>query len=121
VPDWLALVGDTSDGIPGIPGFGEKTASALLATYTHLEAIPRDARRWDVVVRGADRLCESLFSRWEDALLYRKLATLATDVPLRESFADLEWKGVPRAAFEAWRARVGASDLPARVRRWADT
>jgi 5'-3' exonuclease len=119
VPDWLALVGDTSDGIPGIPGFGEKTASALLKAYARLEAIPRDARRWDVPVRGIDRLCDSLFSRWEDALLYRKLATLVTDVPLKESLADLEWKGVPRAEFEAWRERVGAGDLPARVRRWA--
>jgi 5'-3' exonuclease len=121
IPDWLALVGDTSDGIPGIPGFGEKTASALLKTYGHLEAIPRDARSWDVPVRGADRLCESLFSRWEDALLYRKLATLVTDVPLKESFADLAWKGVPRPQFEAWRAQFegSGSDLPARVRRWA--
>jgi 5'-3' exonuclease len=119
IPDWLALVGDTSDGIPGIPGFGEKTASALLKAYGRLEAIPRDARRWEVPVRGADRLCEALFGRWDDALLYRKLATLVTDVPLLESLADLEWKGVPRDAFEAWRGRVGASDLGARVPRWA--
>jgi 5'-3' exonuclease len=119
VPDWLALVGDTSDCIPGIPGFGEKTASAILAKYGRLEAIPRDARRWEVDVRGAERLGDALFSRWNDALLYRRLATLVTDVPLAQTLADLEWRGVPRASFDEWCAKHDVKDQHARVTRWA--
>lgn len=119
IPDLLALVGDTADGIPGLPGIGEKTAATLLSRYRHLEAIPADARAWDVEVRGAAKIAATLVEMREEALLYRKLATLVEDVPLKETAPDLEWKGVPRAAFEAWCDRMGMSTLRARPERWA--
>jgi 5'-3' exonuclease len=124
VPDYLALVGDDADGIPGIPGFGEKTAAALLGEYLHLEQIPGDPGRWPAGIRGAASLARELESARESALLYRRLATLVTDVPLRESLDDLRWRGVPRARFEAWRGAVGAGPqlggLEARPVRWAE-
>jgi 5'-3' exonuclease len=110
VPDWLALVGDTADGIPGLTGFGEKTAAALLRAYTHLENIPRDSAAWSVNVRGAANLAETLAAQRSDALLYRKLATLVRDVPLPQTLDDLRWRGVPRAAFDGWCDAIGASD-----------
>jgi 5'-3' exonuclease len=119
VPDWLALVGDVADGIPGLPGFGEKTAAALLARYERIEAIPGDQSDWDVKVRGAARLAATLTERRDDALLYRELATLAIDVPLAESLADLEWRGVPRPAFEAICKDLGSDRLLARPTRWS--
>jgi 5'-3' exonuclease len=116
IPDWLALVGDTADGIPGLPGFGEKTSSALLGAYPRLEDIPTDSARWKVSVRGAPALAATLVERFGDALLYRKLATLVRDVPLRESLGDLEWKGIDPARFAAWCDDVRAPDsLRARV------
>jgi 5'-3' exonuclease len=111
IPDLLALVGDEADGIPGIPGFGERTAAALLGPHRHLEAIPRDPAAWPVAVRGAPRLAAALASLWEDALLYRKLATLVTDVPLDEPLEALRWPGVPRERLEAWAERWGARRL----------
>jgi 5'-3' exonuclease len=119
VPDWLALVGDVADGIPGLPGFGEKTAGALLARYERIEAIPEDPSDWDVSVRGAARLAATLAERRDDALLYRQLATLITDVPLAETLADLEWPGVPRSRFEALCDDLGSDRLRARPTRWA--
>jgi 5'-3' exonuclease len=119
VPDWLALVGDVADGIPGLPGFGEKTTAALLARYERIEAIPGDPSDWDVSVRGAARLAATLAERRDDALLYRELATLVTDVPLAESLSDLEWRGVPRPAFEAVCKNLGSDRLRARPTRWA--
>lgn len=118
VPDWLALVGDTADGIPGIPGFGAKAASAVLARYEHLENIPRYAHEWDVDVRGAKRLASTLDERREDALLYRKLATLVTDVPLPHALSDLEWRGAPKEAWLAWCDTVGREDFRDRPTRW---
>lgn len=118
IPDFLALVGDTADGIPGLPGIGEKTAAALLDAYVHLEDIPDDASTWKVKVRGADGLAETLRARRGDALLYRNLATLVSDVPLGESAADLEWKGAPRALFDAFVAEIGGQSLTARVPRF---
>jgi len=108
IPDFLALVGDDADGIPGLPGFGERTAGALLGAFPRLEAIPEGFRRWPAAIRGADRLAATLAARWEDALLYRRLATLVTDVPLAEGLEDLRWRGVPRERFAAWRERTGA-------------
>jgi 5'-3' exonuclease len=118
VPDLLALVGDTADGIPGLPGFGAKTASALLRRYGHLEAIPRDGD-WDVPVRGAPRLAATLVERFEDALLYRELATLVTDVPLPHRLDDLAWPGVPRERFLTWCRAAGVDTLRARPVRWS--
>lgn len=100
IPDFLALVGDDSDGIPGIPGFGEKSSAALLARYHTLEQIPDDDRAWDVKITGAPRLAKALSERREDALLYKKLATLVKDVPLEESLEDLEYKGARKDAWD---------------------
>lgn len=106
IPDFLALVGDTSDGIPGIPGFGEKSSATLLARYSTIEAIPNDAAAWDVKVTGAPRLAAALAERRDDAMLYKRLATLVRDVPIDESVEDLEYRGAPRAAFAALAAQL---------------
>jgi len=123
VPDLLALVGDDADGIPGLPGFGEKSAAALLAGGRHLEQIPRRAAEWPAAVRGAERLAAVLFDQWREALLFRELATLVVDVPLAETLAELRWPGIPRAPFEAFCGRLGAGRLLAaterRQARWA--
>ncbi len=91
VPDWLALVGDTADGIPGITGFGDKSAAVLLAKFEHVENIPDDFTKWPAGVRGAERLANELAANREKVALYKRLATLVTDVPLRESKDDLVW------------------------------
>ena len=119
VPDLLALVGDDADGIPGLAGFGARTAAALLTHYPSLEAIPDDEAQWAVQVRGAPRLAAVLREQRAAALLYKRLATLAEDVPLPESLADLEWRGVPRAAFLELCARLGSEGLRSRPTRWA--
>ena len=93
IPDFLALVGDTADGIPGLPGFGEKSAAALLQRHVHLEAIPDDPALWPPGIRGAAQKAVVLTSGREAALLYRRLATLVLDVPLAESLEDLRWRG----------------------------
>jgi 5'-3' exonuclease len=123
VPDFLALVGDDADGIPGVRGFGEKTAAALLAAHLHLEGIPADATRWPAGIRGAAQLARELAASRAEVLLYRRLATLVRDVPLAESLDDLRWRGIPRARFEAWCDAVGTrallGPLEARPARWA--
>jgi len=120
IPDWLALVGDAADGIPGIPGWGEKSAGTVLLRYGRIEAIPDDPAGWDVAVRGRDRLAASLRGRREDAALYRRLATLRTDVPLAESLADLEWRGARRGDLGALCREIGAEGLLPRVPRWRE-
>jgi 5'-3' exonuclease len=120
VPDLLALVGDDADGIPGLPGFGGKGASTLLSAYGHLEDIPADAAQWKVRPRGAEKLAATLREHAEDARLYRTLATLVTDVPLRESLEDLAWKGVPRERYLALCDTLGLTTLKTRPRRWHD-
>jgi len=119
VPDLLALVGDDADGIPGLAGFGARTAAALLTHYPSLEAIPDDEAQWAVQVRGAPRLAAVLREQRAAALLYKRLATLAEDVPLPESLADLERRAVPRAAFLELCARLGSEGLRSRPTRWA--
>jgi 5'-3' exonuclease len=118
IPDWLALVGDSSDGYPGIPAWGERSAAALLACCEHVEAIPDDARAWKVAVRGAERLAASLASHRAELALYKRLATLRTDVLPRESLDDLAWRGA-RPELRELCGRLGFADLPARVARWA--
>jgi 5'-3' exonuclease len=120
VPDLLALTGDTADGIPGLPGFGEKSAATLLGAYGHLEQIPRHPYEWKVKPRGALQLAATLAERRDDALLYRRLATLVDDVPLAESLDELRFRGVPRARFEAWCDAVGARTLRTAPRRWEE-
>ena len=120
IPDWLGLMGDSADGIPGIPGFGAKSAATVLAHYERIEAIPEDAADWQVAVRGAKRLAANLAARRDEALLYKRLATLAEDAPISRSLAELEWEGVPRGAFEDFCAEMNAERLRSRPRRWAD-
>jgi 5'-3' exonuclease len=113
IPDWLALVGDGADGYPGIPGFGARTASALLARYGHLEAIPLDGR-WDVEVRGAPKLAATLAAQFDRALLFRDLATLRDGEELFGGVAALRWRGPTPAAEAACRA-IDAPDLARRA------
>lgn len=118
IPDYLALVGDTSDGLPGIPGWGEKSTSMVLAEYGRLEHIPLEASLWTTPVRGSERLVASLRGRIADALLYRFLATLRRDVPLGGSFDDLEWRGVPVDAFGEVCERWGFGSIRERPAVW---
>ena len=120
MPDFLALTGDSADGIPGLPGFGEKSAAMLLGAYEHLEHIPDHVHQWKVKPRGALALATTLAENRPAALLYRKLATLVDDVPLAESLDDLRFRGVPRARFEAWCAGIGATTVASMPRVWAD-
>lgn len=118
VPDFLALVGDSADGIPGVPRWGARSAATLLAHYHHVDAIPDDERDWAVKVRGAKALAAALRERREDALLYRQLATLRTDVPLSVSVDSLAWRGANRHALESVCQRVGERTLVGRISRW---
>jgi 5'-3' exonuclease len=124
VPDWLALVGDAADGIPGLAGFGTRTAERLLGVHVHLEAIPAHPARWPATVRHAAQLARVLEAERDAALLYRRLATLVADAPLAESLEDLRWRGIPRARFERWCAALDArallATLDGRDARWAD-
>jgi len=93
LPDYLAVVGDTADGYPGIAGWGAKAAAAVLSKYPHLEDIPKDWHHWDPTLRRARPLAEALFAGWDDALLFRTLATLRVDVPVFRSIDELRWRG----------------------------
>ncbi|MBX3182752.1 MAG: flap endonuclease [Polyangiaceae bacterium] len=117
IPDYLALVGDAADGIPGVPRWGKKSAQALLAVYGHLEQIPERAADWEVKPRGAERLAESLASHRDVALLYRTLATLRCDVPLAEDVADLEWRGVDEPALRRLSEVIGSDSVLKRMTR----
>jgi 5'-3' exonuclease len=118
IPDWLALVGDSADGYPGLPGWGPRSAATVLARYRHLEHIPQLATQWDVSVRGSQRLALTLTEHGERALLFRELATLRADAPLGSDVDALRWTG-PRADFEAWSTRLGAPSLFERASRLA--
>ena len=118
IPDLLALVGDTADGIPGIPGFGMKTAAAVLRIFGSIEKIPDDPALWSGSLRGAERLAATLRARRTDATLYKRLATVRTDVPLSESLDTLTWRGVHRAAYENLCRQLGFGDLMLRPSRW---
>jgi 5'-3' exonuclease len=120
IPDYLALVGDSSDGFPGLPGWGAMSAAAVLRRYPHLEEIPDHVRAWDLGVRGAALLAATLRERRDEALLYRELARLRLDAPVPESLEELRWRGVPRAPFAALVERLVAPHLFGRVPRWAD-
>ncbi|HSO32194.1 MAG TPA: 5'-3' exonuclease H3TH domain-containing protein [Labilithrix sp.] len=118
IPDLLGLVGDASDGFPGLPGFGAKSAAAVLARWGTIERIPDDAAAWDVKVTGAPRLAATLAGHRDEAMLYKKLATLVTDVPLPETLADLEFRGVPRSSFATLCDQLASQDLRTRPVRW---
>jgi 5'-3' exonuclease len=118
MPDWLALVGDAADGYPGIPGWGAKSASAVLSRFGHLESIPEDFRKWGIELGRAKRLAESLVQRREEALLYRRLATLRTDVPIAETLEELEWQGARREELASLCGDWRETELLGRVTRW---
>ena len=100
IPDYLALTGDSADGFPGLKGWGAKSSSTVLAHYGHIEAIPLDPSEWDVTVRGAARLATALAEGYDEAMLFRDLATLRTGAPVFESVEELRWTG-PTPEFEA--------------------
>lgn len=118
IPDYLALVGDNADGIPGIPAWGAKSASSVLARYRSLEAIPDNPQEWDVKVRGAKRLAANLAEQRDNATLYRTLATLRTDVDLGCELEDLRWQGADQAALAQCCERLGYPRLLERVHRF---
>ncbi len=118
IPDYLGLVGDTADGIPGVPAWGAKSASTLLARYGHLDRIPPNARDWAVKVRGAERLAANLREHRGEADLYRQLATLRRDVPLVESLEDLRWQGVRRDDFLDLCDEFGFDEVRNRPHKW---
>ena len=119
IPDLLALVGDTADGIPGLEGWGKSSAAKLLSAYGHIPDIPDDHTRWKVALRGSDRLARALRDHRAEATLYRTLATLRTDCPIPCDAAALEWRGVDRPALEALCEEVGipapSSGMPVRL------
>jgi 5'-3' exonuclease len=110
IPDYLALVGDKADGFPGVAGWGAKSASLILSRYGHLEGIPRSWKEWPLSIRSAFRLSTSLFNSWNEALLFRVLATLRLDVPVFDSVDELRWKG-PQSSFEEVCQRMKSPDL----------
>jgi 5'-3' exonuclease len=118
IPDWLALVGDSADGFPGLPGWGAKSASVVLARYEHLERIPGEASDWDLAVRGGAKLAATLVAQRDVAMLFRHLATLRTDAPVG-AVDDWRWQG-PAPAFEEWAERLGAPGMVKRARRLAE-
>lgn len=122
IPDYLALVGDSSDGFPGLPGWGAKSAAVVLARWKHLEQIPESALDWDLPVRNASRLALTLTQHRADAILYRRLATLNRDADLgaTSTLGDLEWHGVPRERFMALCDELGFDTVRERIHRWAD-
>ena len=120
IPDWLALVGDAADGFPGVPRWGEKSAAAVLAVYGHIEAIPERESDWRVTVRGAASLAASLREHREEAYLYRRLATLRTDVPIAEDLDDLRWRGARRRALTALCREIDDEAWLERITRWRD-
>ena len=118
IPDYLAMVGDSADGYPGITGWGPKAAALTFSRYAHLEDVPKDWREWHPSIRRAQRLSESLFAAWDDAVLFRTLATLRLDVPVFASVDELRWRE-PLPEFENMCGRMNASDLFGRVSRLA--
>jgi 5'-3' exonuclease len=120
IPDWLALVGDSADGYPGIPGWGTKSASIVLSHYGHLEKIPDNPVKWQVSSISPGRaasLAESLSQRREEAQLYKKLATIREDVPLKEKLADLKWQGAYKRLM-TFCHELGDEKIPLRIPRW---
>jgi 5'-3' exonuclease len=121
IPDYLALVGDSSDGYPGLPGWGSKSAGAVLSKFEHLDAIPESVLDWQLDIRNASRLAATLTEQKPAALLYRTLATLKRDSAIRTpTLDDLEWRGVPRETFVALCEELGFDTVRERVHRWAD-
>jgi 5'-3' exonuclease len=119
IPDWLALVGDSADGFPGIPSWGAKSASAVLSKFRNLESIPEDTLQWGLPTGRALRLLANLRANQEDAFLFRRLATLRIDVPLEQSVDDLEWRGA-HGRLRQLCMELGDDNLPDRIPAWAE-
>jgi 5'-3' exonuclease len=118
IPDYLAVVGDSADGYPGIAGWGPKAGALTFSQYAHLENVPKDWREWHSSIRRAQRLSESLFAAWNDAVLFRTLATLRLDVPVFGSVDELRWRE-PGPEFEKMCGRMNAFDLLRHVSKLA--
>jgi len=116
IPDYLALVGDSADGYPGLRGWGAKSSAAVLAKYGHLESIPSDWREWHVNAVNAGALADTLIRERDRALLFRTLATLRTDLPLFKDVDELRWVGAT-AGFEELAARLDGAKTEARRRQ----
>jgi 5'-3' exonuclease len=115
IPDYLGILGDSADGIPGLSGWGAKSTSLVLRRYETIEGIPKNPRDWDIRIRGLEHLCRTLQENMELALLYRKLATLRLDTHIPEQLDDLRWPGVPVAKLEDMCRRLGYRDLVRQV------
>lgn len=120
IPDVFALIGDRSDGMPGVPGWGRTSAAAVLGRYRCLEDIPVDPSAWTVRVRGAGRLSASLREHWDEAVMCRDLSVLRTDLPLRATVSDLEWRGASHPAIDAVVDHLADSTAAAWITRWRD-
>ena len=120
IPDYLALVGDTADGVPGLPGWGAKSASTLLARYGRLEMIPPAVDEWEVTVRSAAKLSATFNEMQDEVYLYRELTTLRLDIPFEEDLSDIEWRGVPKDRFLAFCDERHFDAGAIRVHRWAE-
>ena len=118
IPDYLALVGDKADGIPGVPAWGAKSVATVLSKFPHLEDIPEDIEQWGITAGRARRLQENLEANWDEALLYRQLTTLRTDVPLKENLEDLEWKGA-NEELKTFCKELGVEKILESVPRWS--
>ena len=117
IPDFLALVGDSADGYPGIQGWGEKSTATVLANYRHIEAIPSDPAKLGLGLGRATTLLENLKNNYEDALLFRELSTLRTDVPLKETLADLKWQGATQRLKKVCK-ELGSESILDRIKIW---
>ena len=120
IPDYLALVGDTSDRIPGVPRWGAKSASLVLKRYKRIEAIPENPMLWDVSVRGAKSMANELKEHRSVVDLYKELATLRLDVPLTESLEDLKWKGARSSEYNILCSELGFQTLATAPSQWRD-
>ncbi len=120
IPDYLALVGDSADGIPGVPRWGAKSTAKVLQEYGHIENIPDDAQSWNVKVRGASSLAQNLAEHRTAAVLYKELATLRRDVPIIESPDDLEWRGALQSEYQALCEELGLDRMLNAPHKWAE-
>ena len=117
IPDFLALVGDSADGYPGVQGWGEKSTATVLAQYRHIESIPNDPAKLGLGLGRATTLLENLKNNYKDALLFRELSTLRTDVPLKESLDDLKWRGATPRLKKVCK-ELGSESIVERVKKW---
>ena len=117
IPDFLALVGDSADGYPGIKGWGEKSTATVLAKFKHIESIPKDPQKLGLGLGRATTLVENLQTNYQDALLFRELSTLRTDIPLKENLNNLKWQGAyPR--LKKFCHELGEERIPERITKW---